>query len=227
MAEVDAWSVGVPSPTNDRRYLIVAFTPVHHVPARGTIEALTRAAELAAVVLLRARSDELLTYAAHHDQLTQLANRHGLIEHVAAMSPRSEDIAVMFIDLDGFKQINDRHGHAAGDYVLTVLAERIASVTRPIDFVARLGGDEFAVVIGMSPGHPPAPEAAGWVAERILDAFCRPIDSTWGPLEMSGSIGVVTVDPDTDIQAAIAGADRAMYVAKTAGGAQMHRVSDS
>ena len=227
VGETDAWSIRVPSPTLDREYRIVGFTPIHHVPARGAIEAVTRAAELAAVVLLRERSDELLTYAAHHDQLTRLPNRHGLLTHVGRMAPREDEIAVMFIDLDGFKNINDQHGHAAGDFVLTALAERFASLTRPTDLVARVGGDEFAVVVGASSNETSASEAAGWIAERILETFSIPIESEWGDLMMTGSIGVVVVDPSADIQKAIAGADRAMYVAKSAGGARVHRSADT
>jgi diguanylate cyclase (GGDEF)-like protein len=135
-------------------------------------------------------------------------------------SIETQELAVLFVDLDGFKSVNDRFGHATGDEVLRELAERIRSVTRPSDLVARLGGDEFAVVIpalGLD-----LDTAVPAMAERIIDVVDHPVTTDHGPVVLSASVGFVVVDADVGIEAALANADRAMYVAKRAGGARVH-----
>jgi diguanylate cyclase (GGDEF)-like protein/PAS domain S-box-containing protein len=218
---LDAWCLDIDSPISNRRYRMVAFTPIHHNSAIGVTDRLVRAGELAAVVLLRSRSEDLLTYAAHHDQLTALPNRHGLLERLRSAPFPVGDRAVLFIDLDGFKVVNDRHGHETGDEVLRILAQRLAATTRPGDLVSRIGGDEFAVVMGPTPSTT-ALAAAEILSTRILHAVSENISTRFGDIEMAASIGITIVDGDSDIQAAISGADQAMYVAKRAGGGRSH-----
>ena len=219
---VDAWHVDVSVPVIDRDYRIVAFTPVHHIPAMGVIDRLNHSAELAAVVLVRVRSDEMLDWAAHHDPLTDLPNRLGLRRRIDSMSDDGRDFAVLFVDLDGFKLVNDRHGHAVGDAVLRQVAGRLASITRTTDLVARLGGDEFAVVLGPASTHPDSAAAAAAFSERILEALEEPIVIDGVHARVSASIGLVSARTGTDIEAAVERADRAMYVAKSAGGGRFH-----
>ncbi len=215
----DVWCLGVASPNPSERYGIVALTPVRHVPAIGVMERLTRAAELAAVVLLRSHADELLEYAAHHDDLTGLANRAGLRNRVRSLGDRDDDLAVLFLDLDGFKTVNDRFGHAAGDRVLQIVAERLRSATRPGDVVARLGGDEFAIVLA---GSEHSGLHATAVADRVLASFSRPIVVRGNEMLVSASIGLVSVEARAGLLGAVDHADRAMYVAKRAGGGRVH-----
>jgi diguanylate cyclase (GGDEF)-like protein/PAS domain S-box-containing protein len=217
----DAWSIEISSPISGRRYRLVAFTPEHHDSAIGVTDRLVRAGELASIVLLRAHSEELLTHAAHHDQLTELPNRHGLLERLRTSPVHDGERGVLFIDLDGFKVVNDRHGHETGDEVLRILAQRLEATTRPGDVVSRIGGDEFAVVMGPTPVSTTL-IAAEALSSRILQAISENISTRFGDIEMGASIGINIVESDSDIQAAISGADQAMYVAKRAGGRRSH-----
>ena len=216
---VDAWRTDVASPAPRSQHRLVAFTPTHHVPAIGVIDALRRAAELTAVVLLRTRTEGLLKHAARHDELTELPNRRGLLD--GARATAAAELAVLFVDLDGFKAVNDRYGHATGDVVLRELAERIRTVTRPADLVARLGGDEFAVVIS-SATREELDTAVPSLADRIIDVVDEPVETERGTASLSASVGYVIVDAAVGLEQALASADRAMYVAKRAGGARAY-----
>ena len=218
---LDAWCVDVASPAPRSQHRLVGFTRTHHVPATGVIDALRRAAELASVVLLRSRTEALLEYAARHDELTSLPNRRGLLDRAQLMTGESVEFGVLFVDLDGFKTVNDRFGHATGDHVLREIAARIGQVTRPTDLVARLGGDEFAVVLS-SASRTEFVTAVPSLAQRIIDAVDEPVETDRGVVRLSASIGYVVVDAAVGIEAALASADRAMYVAKRAGGARVH-----
>ena len=157
---------------------------------------------------------EQLRLQALFDPLTGLANRaffHEQLEH--AISIRTEDspgTAVVFIDLDEFKQINDQFGHSVGDEVLAVLGERLKSVIRSGDSVARLGGDEFAVLL--TSVHEPAEPAI--VAERLLEQITMPIDVAGRHLTLTASIGIALGSSGAEL---LKQADAAMYRAKANG----------
>ncbi len=140
-------------------YRIVAAGTLIHQRLAGQTDRLSRANELAGVVLLRARTDALLEHSATHDPLTQLANREGFNRQAVEVlaETTAETAAMLFIDLDGFKQVNDLHGHAAGDRVLKTVAKRLITVTRSVDLVGRLGGDEFVILVGASDDRPRQP----------------------------------------------------------------------
>ncbi len=161
--------------------------------------------------------EERLKYLAYHDSLTQLPNRAlflDRVEHALARSGRHrERLAVMLIDLDDFKLINDTRGHSAGDALLVNVAERIANALRPEDTCARLGGDEFAVLVeGLV-----SDEEAGQLVERLLTSLRAPYGAGDDELTVRASIGLSTSDYGADAAELLMQADLAMYAAKDAG----------
>jgi diguanylate cyclase (GGDEF)-like protein len=168
----------------------------------------------------RKRSHEELELKASRDVLTGLRNRRALQEALrdALYSARADhhDVAALFIDLDGFKEINDTHGHEVGDEVLRVVARRLKGAVRAGDILARLGGDEFVVVITPVP-DPGLPQIT---AERIIMALATPVEVSGQALAVRASIGIATLDPAVDLTGdqLLRRADRAMYLAKQSGG---------
>ncbi len=172
----------------------------------------------------RLAAEQKLDQLAHFDALTGLPNRVMLFERLeqsllaARRSPRLT--GVFFIDLDRFKDINDRHGHEVGDQVLKAVADRLRSTVRPGDTVARLSGDEFVI---LAPELDAAEDAA-LLAQRLLERFAQPLDLPGLSITSTPSIGV-TLYPldDADSEGLLRHADGAMYQAKQAGGA-CHRL---
>lgn len=154
-----------------------------------------------------------------HDPLTGVANRTLLLDRLEwALTPRRAGpaaVGVLFLDLDAFKEVNDRWGHAVGDEVLTRAAARVQSVLRPADTLGRLGGDEFAVVCGEVVG----PEDLGRVGQRVLAAMDAPLEALGVAVQVSVSVGgAVCLDGSSDATRLLQAADAAMYDAKSAGG---------
>jgi diguanylate cyclase (GGDEF)-like protein len=161
-------------------------------------------------------------YLAYHDPLTGLANRalfcDTLIAAVAHSERRGYGIAVLFIDLDRFKQVNDLAGHAAGDRVLKVMAERMAGCLRREDLIARIAGDEFVALVRDAGDE----DAALSVGMKLLDVLHQPVEVAHHTFVLDASIGVALFPRDGDSQEALLlAADRAMYRAKAAGGRQV------
>ncbi|HET6870866.1 MAG TPA: diguanylate cyclase [Solirubrobacteraceae bacterium] len=165
-----------------------------------------------ATALARLRTEERTRYEALHDPLTGLANRTLLrdrLQHALARRERGAT-AALFVDLDNFKQVNDAHGHAAGDIVLVEIARRLHTAVRPGDTIARLGGDEFvAVCEGIDV------DAALAVARRLREAIELPLRRDDLEHHLTASIGIALGDSDPD--ALLADADAASYRAKAAG----------
>jgi diguanylate cyclase (GGDEF)-like protein len=154
-----------------------------------------------------------------HDELTGLPNRALLrdrLDHAWAKAYRTKTpIALLFIDFDDFKDINDSLGHDAGDQLLLALAKRLSGVLRPGDTIARLGGDEFAVLIE----NLEDPRAAEAVARRLLAALTGSVELNGRDVTISGSIGIAISDFDElDSRSLLYAADLAMYEAKRGGG---------
>ncbi|MER7008730.1 diguanylate cyclase [Dactylosporangium sp. NPDC000555] len=159
---------------------------------------------------------EEVHHRASHDGLTGLANRALLRERIAAARPnaaRGAPVAILLIDLDGFKQVNDAYGHAAGDHLLMVVAERLLAGVRADDTVARLGGDEFAVLLDGMDGA----EDVHVVADRLLSDLRQPASYRGCVITPQASIGVSVWDGRIPIDALMHDADQAMYAAKTGG----------
>ena len=158
-----------------------------------------------------------LEHQAFHDPLTGVANRallRGRLEHAIARVTRSkEPLAVLFIDLDEFKAVNDSMGHDAGDELLKAVAERLMESVRPADTIARLGGDEFAILLeGMISGG-----EAPRVAERVIRTFTRPFELAGHPVSIGASIGLAMKDANEGTEELLGNADVAMYAAKARG----------
>jgi diguanylate cyclase (GGDEF)-like protein len=157
-----------------------------------------------------------LEHRAFHDGLTGLPNRALFRERVGhALSRRSQagtPLALLFIDLDDFKTVNDQLGHAAGDDLLAAVAGRLTTCVRGEDTVARLGGDEFAILLEQSSSH----EIAVRVAGRILEAMRPPFSLEGRQVQVGASVGV-TVSGATQVDQVLREADVAMYTAKAHG----------
>jgi len=218
------WHVAPEASDDPNTYRLIACSPDNQTPAVGQIDRLSRANELAGVVLLRARADALLEHSATHDRLTQLPNREGFYRQAseAMQSSSSETAALMFIDLDGFKKVNDAHGHAAGDKVLQAVAHRLVSVTRSIDLVGRLGGDEFVILVGAGKGRPADQSRVRVIAARALQELRRAIDIGDGTVSIAASIGAAIASMPAELDDLLASADAAMYEAKGQDGNQFH-----
>jgi diguanylate cyclase (GGDEF)-like protein len=158
-----------------------------------------------------------LAYRASHDEMTGLANSRAWGEVISAEADRrrapGEGVGVIFIDLDNFKQINDRFGHPIGDQVLAEVGRRIRASVRAGDVAARVGGDEFAALLrGLS-----SVEDARAVAERLATELARPADVDNVPIECQSSIGLAYTEGREQVKVLIRQADTALYAAKEQG----------
>ncbi|HEY9448664.1 MAG TPA: EAL domain-containing protein, partial [Gemmatimonadaceae bacterium] len=167
--------------------------------------------------------EEQLTHQAFHDPLTGLANRVLFLDRVghalSLMTRHRQTLAVLFVDLDGFKNINDSLGHAAGDALLAMIAKRLLTCVRSADTVARLGGDEFAFLIEDATDE----NSASAVAERVAEAVRQPIELEGKEVVITSSIGIATADMEGSAVDLLRDADMAMYAAKGRGKARYER----
>ncbi|PPK94536.1 PAS domain S-box-containing protein/diguanylate cyclase (GGDEF)-like protein [Kineococcus xinjiangensis] len=169
-------------------------------------------------ITVRKREEEELIRAAMHDALTGLPNRAGAEERLGNALTRTRrrggGVAVLFVDLDRFKEVNDTLGHQAGDDLLRDVADRLTGVLRAGDTAARLGGDEFIVVCE----EITAPLALAAFATRVCDALQIPVDlGDKGEILVTGSVGAAMTDGSLDAEELLQAADKAMYRAKAAG----------
>jgi diguanylate cyclase (GGDEF)-like protein len=191
----------------------------HDYIMKGNLKRLVPAVERelreAAVRRERRRAEQRIAYLAYHDALTELPNRsllHDRLEQAARAAHRdSKPLALLVMDLDGFKEINDTLGHHAGDRVLQHVAARVRSTLREADTVARLGGDEFAIVL-------PSTDVDGAIlaAQKVLQEIERPLVVEGRPLAVRASVGVACFpEHGASAEALLQKADVAMYLAKT------------
>lgn len=162
-------------------------------------------------------------YLANHDSLTGLYNRAAfqsrLGKSLAQARHNAGSVALLFIDLDGFKRVNDMEGHRAGDEVLRIVAQRLAATVRAGDTIARLGGDEFLVMLD----HEVTREVTDGIGQRIIAALHEPMRVEGRELHIGASIGVAVHPPlEGEIDALMNRADQAMYAAKRAGKGRLH-----
>ncbi|WP_018861505.1 MULTISPECIES: diguanylate cyclase [unclassified Thioalkalivibrio] len=198
-----------------------------HIIAFGLMALIIGSAQssLEEAITDRARQAEL-EYLAYHDALTGLPNRAQLLralDGLTDMQPKGgPPFAVLMMDLDGFKPVNDRLGHAAGDAVLRIVAERLQRHCKAADHVARFGGDEFVIVLPHCPDYEQARKAGERLREVIRQPIQLPASKATDVAHVDASIGIVhsgQVPPDPD--ALLAAADQALYQAKATGRARI------
>jgi len=187
------------------------------------IELLQFVSRQIAAAIERKQMEVLLEHAAHHDPLTSLPNRELFYDRLQAAlklaQRESTRLALLYLDLDSFKHINDTFGHATGDLLLQEVAERLKAVVRESDTVGRVGGDEFLVLLN---GVHTADHAT-MIAEKIRAALSHPFELGPQPVQISPSIGIALHPEHGDDYKQLARcADEAMYRAKKAGGNQFH-----
>jgi diguanylate cyclase (GGDEF)-like protein len=197
--------------------LAVRISPSMPYFGSEELHKLDQLAGMVGLAIERCEMAEQIAFQASHDGLTGLANRSMFMERLEeAMSHvgrRRAALAVLFIDLDRFKLVNDRADHSAGDRVLSEMANRLTAMTRGVDLVARFGGDEFVAFAEVD--HQ---EDALDMAERIRTGLSAPVDIGSGQLVVTASVGVVmTADDSTSPLALLREADNAMYEAKRSG----------
>ena len=178
-----------------------------------------------AIELLEARSRQIelarcsreLAHLAGHDPLTGLPNRrlfHNRVEDAAAARAPGDEVAMLYLDLDGFKAVNDTLGHEAGDTLLRGVADRLRASVRDGDIVARLGGDEFAIVLRTGPR---AAQQAADFAARLIPILSAPYMVEGHPVSVGVSIGVALGGNTREPDALLRDADAALYEAKSGG----------
>ncbi|HTX63667.1 MAG TPA: GGDEF domain-containing protein [Acidimicrobiales bacterium] len=207
---------GVPLVHGDTTEGVLAF--VYLTPytwSEHEINALRAVAALLVQLLHRIEAEERLRHSALTDDLSGLPNRRALLEEVGKRQLAGRgSLALLFIDLDRFKVMNDQLGHGAGDKVLQVIADRIRTSLRPNDFAARLGGDEFVVVLEDADGGLGAVAAAN----RLLDLIALPIDLRGQRVAHTGSVGIaITESSSVTAEELLGQADIALYAAKSQG----------
>jgi diguanylate cyclase (GGDEF)-like protein len=187
-------------------------------PNEADIHLIEQTANLISIAIERDLADSVIQRQANYDALTGLPNRHLLEDRLGYEIFKAQrvnrQVALLFLDLDHFKDVNDTLGHEKGDQLLIVVAERLLHCVRTIDTVARLGGDEFTIVMG----ELQAGSDVDRVASKVIEALSKPFYLDDEVIYLSASMGI-TVYPDNakDIETLLKNADQAMYVAKSNG----------
>jgi diguanylate cyclase (GGDEF)-like protein len=187
-------------------------------PIRNRHGQIIGASKIARDISRRKLAEERLEHLAHYDALTDMPNRlllsDRLHQAMVACQRNHQSMALLYMDLDGFKAINDQYGHAVGDQLLVAVCNRMKAALREVDTLARLGGDEFVVVLV------DVQSAQEWLplVDRVLKACSEPVWLEGHAVSVSASIGV-TLYPQQGVDASslIRQADRAMYQAKQSG----------
>ncbi|WP_136417715.1 EAL domain-containing protein [Herbaspirillum sp. ST 5-3] len=212
------WSTPIVSQNGTVLGAFGMYYPVVSEPAPAELRLADIAARIAGIAIERKQAEERISYMAHHDALTGLPNRallqDRLKQSVVQVQRTGKSVAVMFIDLDYFKHINDSLGHQIGDQLLQMVAERLQACLRKGDSLARLGGDEFLLILPDTEND----HAAAVVAQKILDELKTDFHVGVHELHVSASIGISLYPTDgEDADGLMRAADTAMYHAKAKG----------
>nr|WP_100405652.1 sensor domain-containing diguanylate cyclase [Bacillus solitudinis] len=207
------WSIPILSSANEVLGTFAMYYPEQRTPTVEEIERLEQFSSLASIALEKKRDEEFIHFLAYHDELTQLPNRRYLIKYLDTAFQETNSLFMMILDLDEFKEINDTHGHLAGDDVLIEITDRIKPCIESEGFVARLGGDEFAFVLQNMDE-----DKAKDIALQVINAVTKPVLYEGIGLAVTASIGIASFPRNastiTDLKKA---ADYAMYQAKKSG----------
>ena len=209
------WSQPLLGPDDEVLGTFAVYRSVPHAPDREELDLVKSAAGLAGLAIERARSEQALLESATLDPLTGLPNRARFLEVLTERLSQRDSLAVMFLDVDRFKWINDSLGHPAGDAILIQVSRRLARVLRAGDILARFGGDEFTIMINEADAL-----AVDRIAVRVEDAFDEAFELDGGEFFLSVSIGTAMADRSSDAFGLVRDADAAMYAAKDAGRAR-------
>ncbi len=209
--------ITVQTPSGATHTLAVKISPSMPYFGSEELRQLDQLADMVGLAIERCEMAEQMAFQASHDGLTGLANRTMFMERLEEamrhVGRRRDSLAVLFIDLDRFKLVNDRADHSAGDRVLCEMANRLTAMTRGVDLVARFGGDEFVAFAEVDHVND-----ALDMAERIRSGLSEPVAIGGGHLVVTASVGVVmTADGSTSPAALLRDADNAMYQAKRSG----------
>ncbi|MBV8661462.1 MAG: EAL domain-containing protein, partial [Hyphomicrobiales bacterium] len=213
------WSTPIFSHQGDALGAFALYSTVTRQPTAAEIELVGTAVRLAGLAIERKRAEDRIQHMARHDALTGLPNRAVLSDRLSQALLYSNRYdrwaAVVFVDLDNFKLINDSLGHKAGDELLKTVASRMTSQLRSTDTVVRLGGDEFVIVLF---DQPKSPDAIAQTVQKVRAAITAPLVIGGRSLKITCSLGIATYPDDgADADALLAKADAAMYRAKELG----------
>lgn len=213
----------LPVLVKERVYALICLGYAESIAIEREDIALARdLANRVAVALANASWEDQLYRLAHYDTLTELPNRlllkDRLHQALASAERQKSFVAVLFIDLDRFKNVNDSLGHASGDYLLREVAERLRQTLREEDSIARLGGDEFVVVVQTAKHAQEALSLTGAIAQKLLRALARPLHLNDREIITTASIGIACYPTDGETASELLkNADAAMYHAKASG----------
>ncbi len=212
------WSEPIYSSTKQLLGVISLYLNHYGAPDETDLAMLRQVCHLSSIAIERKRIEQKIYHQASYDPLTGLLNRHLFIDrlHEEASKCRrnGSKLALLFIDLDHFKEVNDTLGHQFGDQLLVQSAERIRKSVRESDIVARLAGDEFVVIIAYSDSS----ADIGLIGEHIVEALSKPFPLADGVAHISASIGIACYPDDTgDINQLLGCADQSMYAVKKTG----------
>jgi diguanylate cyclase (GGDEF)-like protein/PAS domain S-box-containing protein len=215
---VSCWSEPVRSSKGEVLGTFAIYRREPGAPEEADIELIQQAANLASIAIERKRAEDLIWRQANYDNITRLPNRRlfrdRLEQEMRKTRRDGQALALLFIDLDRFKEVNDTLGHDAGDLLLVEAARRIGECVRDSDTVARLGGDEFTVTLPQLGDV----DRAEQVAEHIIETLAQPFEIGDEMVYISASVGITLYPNDADeIEGLLKNADQAMYVAKNSG----------
>jgi len=213
------WSVPILSRDEDVVGTFALYSPRPQLPDPAQMQLLDMVARIAGIAIERKRTEDRIRHMAHHDALTGLPNRTLLDDrlHQAILYAKRDrnQVAVVFVDLDNFKLINDSLGHNAGDLLLKTVAERMLRCVRGTDTVVRLGGDEFVIVLA---DQTSGPDAVTPTLEKLLQVIGAPMTIDGHALQIGASLGIATYPADGGSpEMLLMNADAAMYRAKDLG----------
>ena len=210
------WSMPIKSSAGDVLGTLALYGPQPRTPLPEHLTLMEDGARLAGIAIERHRALERLIHDARHDGLTGLPNRTAIFEQLDEATVRVEPgkaLAVLFVDLDGLKALNDTLGHDRADEMIREVSQRLASAVRGSDFVGRFGGDEFVVITEGVTDE----EQAARLGVRLLEAVSQPLPGIDASV-ITASIGIALLtDADSDAREALRQADAAMYDAKRSG----------